>query len=110
MCRLHLFLSVRLLPSGLTALKHPNIIRLVQHINSPQNVIMVFELAEGGDLFQFLCAAPGQRVDEEEGRSLFRQVRSVFIRLSQSHQNHPPEPKVNELQIVPTGKYNYLSG
>ena len=36
---------------------------------------MVFELAEGGDLFQFLCAAPGQRVEEEEGRSLFRQVR-----------------------------------
>eukprot|EP00903_Cladosiphon_okamuranus_P011393 g10736.t1 len=58
----------------LTALKHPNIIRLVQHINSPQNVIMVFELAEGGDLYQFLCAAPGQRVDEEEGRSLFRQI------------------------------------
>lgn len=61
-------------PPGLTALKHPNIIRLVQHINSPQNVIMVFELAEGGDLYQFLCAAPGQRVDEEEGRALFRQV------------------------------------
>lgn len=59
---------------GLTALKHPNIIRLVQHINSPQNVIMVFELAEGGDLYQFLCSAPGQRVEEEEGRALFRQV------------------------------------
>ncbi|CAM9147937.1 unnamed protein product, partial [Hapterophycus canaliculatus] len=58
----------------LTALKHPNIIRLVQHINSPQNVIMVFELAEGGDLYQFLCAAPGQRVDEEEGRAIFRQI------------------------------------
>ncbi|CAN0443903.1 unnamed protein product, partial [Laminaria digitata] len=60
--------------AGLTALKHPNIIRLVQHINSPQNVIMVFELAEGGDLYQFLCDAPGQRVEEEEGRALFRQV------------------------------------
>lgn len=68
--------TFRLPHPGLTALKHPNIIRLVQHINSPQNVIMVFELAEGGDLYQFLCAAPGQRVDEEEGRSLFRQVRT----------------------------------
>ncbi|CBN75286.1 Serine/threonine protein kinase [Ectocarpus siliculosus] len=58
----------------LTALKHPNIIRLVQHINSSQNVIMVFELAEGGDLYQFLCGAPGQRVDEEEGRAVFRQI------------------------------------
>lgn len=66
--------TVRFVAPGLTALKHPNIIRLVQHINSPQNVIMVFELAEGGDLYQFLCQAPGQRVDEEEGRSLFRQV------------------------------------
>lgn len=63
------------LSPGLTALKHPNIIRLVQHINSPQNVIMVFELAEGGDLYQFLCGASGQRVDEDEGRALFRQVR-----------------------------------
>ncbi|CAM9321616.1 unnamed protein product, partial [Sphacelaria rigidula] len=60
--------------AGLTALKHPNIIRLVQHINTPQNVVMVFELAEGGDLFQFLCTAPGQRVEEDEGRALFRQV------------------------------------
>lgn len=35
---------------------------------------MVFELAEGGDLFKFLCEAPGQRLDEDEGRALFRQV------------------------------------
>ena len=60
--------------AGLTALKHPNIIRLVQHINSPQNVIMVFELAEGGDLYQFLCSLPEQRVKEDDGRAVFRQV------------------------------------
>lgn len=42
---------------------------------------MVFELAEGGDLYQFLCGAPGQRVDEEEGRAVFRQVGLLHIRL-----------------------------
>lgn len=37
---------------------------------------MVFELAEGGDLFQFLCNIEGQRVDEDEGRAVFRQVQT----------------------------------
>lgn len=37
---------------------------------------MVFELAEGGDLFQFLCNVEGQRVDEDEGRAVFRQVQT----------------------------------
>lgn len=40
---------------------------------------MVFELAEGGDLYQFLCNAPGQRVDEEEGRAVFRQVSKIDV-------------------------------
>ncbi|CAM9367922.1 unnamed protein product, partial [Discosporangium mesarthrocarpum] len=58
----------------LTALKHPNIIRLIQHINTPQSVIMVFELMEGGDLYQFLCATPFQRLGEDQGRGVFRQI------------------------------------
>lgn len=40
----------------LTALKHANIIRLQQHIDSPQHVVLVFELMEGGDLYKYLCS------------------------------------------------------
>lgn len=49
---------------------------------------MVFELAAGGDLFQFLCGAPGQRVDEEEGRALVRQVGSWSV-LAYAHPTSP---------------------
>lgn len=42
---------------------------------------MVFELAEGGDLYKFLCGYPGQRVSDEEGRDVFRQARDLRIAL-----------------------------
>jgi hypothetical protein len=38
----------------LTALRHQNIIRLQQHLESPHHVILMFELMDGGDLKSFL--------------------------------------------------------
>jgi serine/threonine protein kinase len=38
----------------LTALKHNNIIRLMQHLESANHVVLVFELMEGGDLLKHL--------------------------------------------------------
>lgn len=58
----------------LTALRHPNIIRLLQQCESQHHVVLVFELMKGGDLFQHLCTLKDQRLPEDEARAVFHQV------------------------------------
>eukprot|EP01035_Chromulina_nebulosa_P035816 gene35816-48155_t len=74
----------------LTALKHMNIIRLQQHAESLNHVVLVFELMDGGDLLKYLQK---QRtgihkktcVPEDEARHIFYQVLSA---VSYAHNQH----------------------
>ena len=69
----------------LTALRHPNIIRLLQQLESPEFVILVFEYMKGGDLLQYLCGLPDQRLHEDDARSVFHQVLSG---VGHAHNHH----------------------
>ena len=69
----------------LTALRHQNIIRLFQQIESPKYVILVFEYMKGGDLLNYLRSLPDQRLREEEARSVFQQVLSG---VGHAHNHH----------------------
>lgn len=80
----------------LTTLKHQHIIRLQQHFESPQHVVLVFELMEGGDLLKYLLNLEGgpssspsssdiHAVSEDEARPLFHQILSA---VSFAHNQH----------------------
>ena len=43
----------------LATLKHMNIIKMVQHLESANHVVLIFELMEGGDLLKFLLRRGG---------------------------------------------------
>lgn len=64
----------------LSTLKHPNIIQLVMHLETPKYVVLAFELMSGGDLYQFLSArgttAQEIALPEAETRKLFIQILS----------------------------------
>ncbi|KAI6192082.1 hypothetical protein M3Y97_00297900 [Aphelenchoides bicaudatus] len=65
----------RFLPRELKLVKslnHPNVIRVFDIIESPTYVCMIEEYAEKGDLLQLIKAK--KRIDEVEGRLLFRQL------------------------------------
>eukprot|EP01038_Epipyxis_sp_PR26KG_P005993 gene5993-8251_t len=75
----------------LQALKHTNIIRLQQHIESVNHVVLVFELMEGGDLLKYLIHQrskhPLQKaaLSEDEARHVFYQILSA---MSYAHNQH----------------------
>lgn len=73
----------------LSALKHQNIIKLQQHFESAQHVVLVFELMEGGDLMRFLSKrgtlASEIALPEDEARPLFHQILSG---ISFAHNQH----------------------
>jgi 5'-AMP-activated protein kinase catalytic alpha subunit len=80
----------------LTTLKHMNIIRLQQYMESAHHVVLVFELMEGGDLLKYLKnnAKPvtiGRTIvnksflNEDEARHIFYQVLSA---VSYAHNQH----------------------
>ena len=73
----------------LSALKHSNIIRLEQHIDSPAHVVLVFELMEGGDLHKYLNSRGStpqeMALSEDEARPLFHQLLSA---ISYAHNQH----------------------
>jgi serine/threonine protein kinase len=69
----------------LTALKHPNIIRLLQQLESLNYVILVFEYMKGGDLLQYLCGLPDKCLPEDEARSVFHQV---LLGVGHAHNHH----------------------
>eukprot|EP00033_Pygsuia_biforma_P004475 GCRY01004908.1.p1 GENE.GCRY01004908.1~~GCRY01004908.1.p1 ORF type:complete len:718 (+),score=176.77 GCRY01004908.1:227-2380(+) len=53
-------------------LKHPNIIRLFDIIETPEEIIMVMEWAKGGELFDYIVAHG--KLSETLSRKLFRQL------------------------------------
>lgn len=73
----------------LSALKHPNIIRLHQHLESPEHVVLVFELMKGGDLYHYLLDRQQNSelfaLTEDEVRGVFSQVLSA---IGYAHNQH----------------------
>ena len=62
----------------LSTLKHPHIIQLVMHLETPKYVVLAFELMNGGDLYKYLCARGTTTAEialtEPEARKVFLQV------------------------------------
>jgi serine/threonine protein kinase len=54
----------------LQALRHPNIVRLLHHVNTPKYFIMYLEFCAGGDLAGALRKRKGEVVDEGLARRL----------------------------------------
>eukprot|EP01031_Cornospumella_fuschlensis_P027784 gene27784-33558_t len=75
----------------LMTLKHSNIIRLMSHMETPNHVVLVFELMEGGDLLHYLIqrkrtlSLPRPSLTEEEARGVMYQVLSA---ISYAHNQH----------------------
>uniref|UniRef100_A0A8C9DMT3 non-specific serine/threonine protein kinase n=1 Tax=Prolemur simus TaxID=1328070 RepID=A0A8C9DMT3_PROSS len=65
------------------ALKHPNIIRLLDVIEDEEIVCLVMDYASGGDLEERITRQ--QRLSEEEARPIFRQLLAA---VQYCHQNH----------------------
>ena len=57
---------------------HKNIIELLDVYETPRKMFLVFELAEGGDLFDYMMNAT-LPFSEEEARRLFKQVTKQLI-------------------------------
>jgi serine/threonine protein kinase len=62
----------------LATLKHKNIIGLHMHLETPQHIVLAFELMKGGDLHRYMSArgvtASDASLSEEEARHVFHQV------------------------------------
>ena len=55
-------------------MKHPNIIRLYETIDTDDYVILVMEYVGGGSLHGYLKARANRRLDEDEARRVFKQI------------------------------------
>ena len=56
----------------LTTLKHPNIIKLFEVLDTPRSIMLVMEYAGGGELFSYVAAK--HRLGEVESCRLFQQI------------------------------------
>ena len=57
-------------------LNHPNIIRLYEVIDTPQELYLILEYASGGEIFDYLIAHG--RMKEKDARKHFRQIVSAI--------------------------------
>jgi MAP/microtubule affinity-regulating kinase len=55
-------------------MKHPNIIRLYEVIDTSKYVILVMEYVGGGSLHGYLKSMPNRRLEEPEAKRVFRQL------------------------------------
>ena len=62
---------------ALTALQHPSVIKMMDVVNQIDFVVLVFEFAAGGDLFDYVSNCKLKRLTELEARSIFRQILSA---------------------------------
>ena len=67
------------------SLSHPNIIKLFNHFEDDDNVYLILELAEGGNLFQKLCKF--RNFDE---RTAAQYLREVALAVQYLHSKDPP--------------------
>ncbi|XP_051062094.1 sperm motility kinase 2B-like [Phodopus roborovskii] len=56
----------------LMAINHPNIVSLLQVIETEKNIYLIMEMAEGEQLFHYVCESGG--LQENEARELFHQI------------------------------------
>ena len=74
---------------ALTALQHPNVIKLNRVLNQERHVVLVFEYAEGGSLYEYIKdVAPAGRLGEREARHGFRQILSGVAGAHRRHICH----------------------
>ncbi len=73
----------------LTALKHPGIISLYQHVETPNHVVLIFEVMFGGDLNEYLHRRGSSHAEralpEGVGRDVFVQIVNA---VSYAHHQH----------------------
>lgn len=62
----------------LTHLSHPNIVRLLQVIDTSETIYLVLEYECGGDLFDFTVAQKDGRLEEKKARQFFRGMISAI--------------------------------
>jgi serine/threonine protein kinase len=62
----------------LTSLKHKNIIRLNEVMNTPKSILLAMEYAGGGDLYHYV--AQRQRLSELDSCRMFQQILGTWIR------------------------------
>nr|XP_034588523.1 putative pentatricopeptide repeat-containing protein At3g15130 [Setaria viridis] len=70
----------------LAAVSHPNIIRLIDVIQTQSCLYLVLELCEGGDLAAFICR--NGRVDERVARNFMKQIGAGLQVLRRHHVVH----------------------
>ena len=58
----------------LTRLSHPNIIKLHESVETSTKINLVMEYIKGKSLYQYIRKRPGNKLDEEEAKQVFRQV------------------------------------
>uniref|UniRef100_A0A915JNU6 Protein kinase domain-containing protein n=1 Tax=Romanomermis culicivorax TaxID=13658 RepID=A0A915JNU6_ROMCU len=80
--RFQLFREVRIMKK----LNHPNIVKLYQVIETENNLYLVMEYANGGEVFDYLVAHG--RMKEKEARAKFRQIVSAVQYLHQKNIIH----------------------
>ncbi|PHJ24910.1 histone kinase [Cystoisospora suis] len=76
----------------LKTIRHPHIVRLLEIIETHQNLYLVMEYASGGELYDYIVKK--QRIDEVEACKFFRQILSgieEMHRLNICHRDLKPE-------------------
>ena len=72
----------------LSRLNHPNIVRLVESIDSPKYVYLIMEYVSGESLHAHLKAAPHRRFSEEKAKRLIKQLIGILSYLHQRNVTH----------------------
>ena len=67
-------------------LNHPHIARLYEVIDTPQEIFLIMEYAEGGELFDYLVSHG--RMKEKDARRHFRQIVSAVDFCHTRHVRH----------------------
>ncbi|KAL3900436.1 MAG: hypothetical protein SGCHY_001331 [Lobulomycetales sp.] len=87
-------------------LKHPNIIEFYNVYNLQDHVIVISELASGGNLFEFLCEHPAG-LSESEALSIFREILFAVHYMHQNHVIHRDIKCENILLCKRTSEYEH---
>lgn len=67
--------SIKTEAEVMTCLNHPNVVRLLEVIETKYELALIMEYANGGDLFEYVVGgAKRRKLSEKEVRSLFSQV------------------------------------
>lgn len=62
----------------LEKLNHPNIIKLIETVDSPRQLHLVMECAGGSSLHRYLKRRPTRRLEEHEAKRIFKQITAAI--------------------------------